>query len=253
MKPKDPQNRARAVISPTKAEFNKVAWRISTALYAATLVLLLTAFAATLGCGTGQKKKQSEFFTSGSREADQRAGQRMAKAEQLAGSGEGAGEKEKKTSDDKKTGAGADAKAEQKLSLYDRIGGEPGISKIVDDFVTRAMQDPRVNWQRKGAKPSGFFSFRKKSAFTWTPSAENVALLKKHMAQFFALAAGGPAHYEGKDMKSAHANAFITNAEFDAAVGDLKASLDKLQIGNREQKELLAIVESTRPQIVTER
>jgi hemoglobin len=45
----------------------------------------------------------------------------------------------------------------------------------------------------------------------------------------------------------------ITNPEFDAAVGDLKAALDKAQVPNKEQKELLAIVESTRPQIVTER
>jgi len=45
----------------------------------------------------------------------------------------------------------------------------------------------------------------------------------------------------------------IANAEFDAVVGDLKASLDKLQIPNKEQKELLAIIESTRPQIVTQR
>jgi truncated hemoglobin YjbI len=45
----------------------------------------------------------------------------------------------------------------------------------------------------------------------------------------------------------------ITNPEFDAVIGDLKATLDKLKIPSREQKELLAIVESTRLQIVTER
>jgi len=45
----------------------------------------------------------------------------------------------------------------------------------------------------------------------------------------------------------------ITNPEFDAALGDLKASFDKLQIPNKEQKELLAIVETTRPEIVQER
>ena len=60
-------------------------------------------------------------------------------------------------------------------------------------------------------------------------------------------------HYEGKEMKATHSGMGISNAEFDAAVGDLKASLDKLQIPNKEQKELLAIVESTRPQIVAER
>jgi hypothetical protein len=36
-------------------------------------------------------------------------------------------------------------------------------------------------------------------------------------------------------------------------VGDLKASLDNLKVPNKEQKELLSIVESTRPLIVTER
>ena len=45
----------------------------------------------------------------------------------------------------------------------------------------------------------------------------------------------------------------ISNPEFDAVMGDLKASLDKLKVPNVEQKELLAIVESTRPEIVTER
>ena len=54
-------------------------------------------------------------------------------------------------------------------------------------------------------------------------------------------------------MKSAHAGLHIANPEFDATIGDLKSSLDKLQIPNKEQKELLAVVESTRPEIVTER
>src|ERR1051325_2908399 len=51
--------------------------------------------AVLLGCHSSKTagKKNDDFFTSGSRDADQRASQRMAKAEQLAGSGEGAGEK----------------------------------------------------------------------------------------------------------------------------------------------------------------
>jgi len=73
------------------------------------------------------------------------------------------------------------------------------------------------------------------------------------LVQFIVLATGGPARYDGKEMKSAHAGMHISNTEFDAALGDLKASLDKLQIPNKEQKELLAIMESTRPQIATER
>ena len=45
---------------------------------------------------------------------------------------------------------------EGKLALFDRLGGEKGITDIVDDFTPRVMQDPRVNWQRKGTKGGGF-------------------------------------------------------------------------------------------------
>lgn len=231
-------------------------------LVAAGLMLALMC-----GCGGAHAKaKNTDFFTSGSREADQRASQRMAKDEQLAGGGEGAGENgvRKATqpaavnpgSSNSPTGRGdmtnEAAKAEGKLALYDRLGGEAGISNIVADFLPRALQDPRVNWQRIAVKRGGFSIHRDKSE-TWTNTPANIAVLQNHMVQFLALAAGGPAHYEGKEIQSTHADMHISNPEFDATIGDLKASLDRLQVPNKEQKELLAIVESTRPQIVTER
>src|SRR5206468_10127675 len=103
-----------------------------------------------------------------------------------------------------------------------------------------------------GVKQGGF-SVHSGRPVTWKETPDSVAVLKTHLMQFLSLATGGPTHYEGKEMKGAHANMHISNPEFDAAVGDLKASLDKLRIPNKEQKELLAIVESTRPQVVTQR
>lgn len=223
----------------------------------ATLLCLAGILTFAVGCGGGSvsEKKSSDFFTSGNREADQRASQRMARAEQLSGSGEGAGQDDvQKAKANSNSGSDTNkaALAEGKLTLYDRLGGEAGISNIVDDFTQRVLQDPRVNWERKGVTRGGF-SFHSGESVAWTNSPQNVALLKKHMVQFLMLAAGGPAHYEGKEMKSTHAGMHIANPEFDAALGDLKASLDRLKIPNKEQKELLAIIESTRPQIVTER
>jgi hemoglobin len=230
------------------------------------LLAALTVAGSLVGCGgTKPAAQNKEFFTSGSKEADQRASQRMAKQEQLTGSGEGSGEKGVKESKSAKResetsakgggetpGATGGAQATGKTSLFERLGGEPGISNIVADFTQRALQDPRVNWQRKGIKQGGF-SIHSGKPVTWQDSPENVGLLQTHLVQFLSLATGGPSHYEGKEMKSAHANMHIGNPEFDAAVGDLKASLDKLQVPNKEQKELLSIIESTRPQIVTER
>lgn len=203
------------------------------------------------GCRSGKSEKQKdEFFTSGSREADQRATQRMARDQQLSGADENVKKAKPNaggTSSDPKA-----AQAEGKLTLFERLGGESGITALVDDFTQRALEDPRVNWQRKGIKRGGLFR-RDQETAVWTATPETVGNLKKHLVQFFSLATGGPTQYDGKEITTAHAGMRITNPEFDAVIGDLKASLDKLQIPSKEQKELLAIVESTRPQIVTER
>jgi hemoglobin len=235
----------------------KSRWAVTT--LPVTLLTLLAVVLLASGCGgTKAKTQNTDFFTSGSRDADQRASQRMAQAEQLNGSGEGSGEKGVKkaeapenTNSFSATGTNKAAQASGKLSLYDRLGAEAGISNIVADFTPRVLQDPRVNWERKGVKVGGLSIHHDKSV-TWNASPQNVALLQKHMVQFLVLATGGPAHYEGKEIKPTHADMHITNAEFDSTLGDLKASLDKLQVPNTEQKELLAIIESTRTLIVTD-
>ena len=203
---------------------------LSALLFVGSLVLLLA------GCANG-KQEDRDYFTSGSREADQRAEQRIAQTQQLRGEGE--------TSQD-------EGEVNAKPSLYVRLGGEEGIQAIVDDFIARALADPRVNWERKGIESGGVLGFRAKS-MEWKASPENLARLKKHVAQFLALSTGGPAVYEGRDMKSVHQGMKITNTEFDASVGDLKATLDKLRIPTDEQTELLAIIETTRPQVAEER
>jgi hemoglobin len=204
---------------------------------AAILLMLTFCALAVSGCGEDQKQNKN-FYTSGNPEADQRADQRMAQAEQLKGEGPGTGSQP--------------ALSDAKKSLYDRLGGQQGLQAIADDFVTRALADPRVNWSRKGVIQGGLSIHRDRS-MEWDANPDNVKALKTHLAQFLVLASGGPSVYQGREMKEAHAGLHITNDEFDASVGDLKATLDKMQIANTEQKELLAIVETTRGQIVEER
>jgi hemoglobin len=208
-----------------------------------TALILTAALCGVVGCGGTKATKKDDFFTSGSREADQRASQRMAKEQQLGGTVQG-----KETA---KANEGAAAQATGKQTLFDRLGGQQGLTAIVDDFTVRVLADPRVNWERKGVKRGGLFT--RDESVTWNPTPQNVATLKKHLVQFLSLATGGPAKYDGGEMKNVHAGMRVANPEFDAVIGDLKASLDKLRIPDKEQKELMAIVESTRPQIVTER
>ena len=112
--------------------------------------LLAVCILALAGCGMRTKAtaQHKDFFTSGSKEADQRASQRMAKSEQLEGSGEEASEKGTKKAS-KAGGTNQAAVAENKLPLYDRLGGDKGLTAIVADFTPRLLQDPRVNWQRQ--------------------------------------------------------------------------------------------------------
>lgn len=208
-------------------------------------ITLAIAAAVLVGCGSAPEKKKDDFFTSGSREADQRAAQRIAKDQQLS---------ESKPNEGKGTsgqGIGGAEQVEGRQTLFERLGGEAGIKAIVEDFTPRVIQDPRVNWDRQGVKRGWLLN--RETAPVWRATPETLARFKKHMAQFLALATGGPARYEGKEMKAAHQGMQITNSEFDAAIGDLKASLDRLKIADGEQKELLAVIESTRPQVVTER
>lgn len=210
----------------------------------------VAALSLVLGCASHSKSKQdNSFFTSGSKDADQRASQRMAKAEELAGTGGAGGVKSAKKSSG--SGSGGPVEAAQKAELYTRLGGEVGISNIVNDVLPRLMQDPRVNWDRKGVKSGGLFHHG--PSVTWNATPQNVAALKRHFIEFLALATGGPSQYTGKEIKPGHAGMQISNPEFDAAVGDVKASLDRLKVPDAEQKELLAIVESTRPEIVEQR
>jgi hemoglobin len=209
-------------------------------------LLAIIVCAATIligGCGGEQQGQNKEFFTSGSREADQRADQRMAQKQELTG----------ESSDASGTVTKSQAViATEKKPLYDRLGGSVGIKLIVDDFVDRAIADPRVNLQRSGIKRGGF-SIHRGQSMAWDPDAQNIGALKLHMEEFLALSTGGPTKYTGEDLKAVSTNMHYSNPNFDAAMGDLKATLDKLQIANQEQKELLAVVETTREQIVEDR
>ena len=114
-------------------------------------------------------------------------------------------------------------------SLYDRLGGKPAITAVVDDFVGRVAGDNRIN---------GFFA------------KANVPRLKAQLVDQICEASGGPCKYTGRDMKTAHRGMGVNSAAFDALVGDLVATLDKFNVGEREKRELLAALGPMKSDIV---
>ena len=115
-------------------------------------------------------------------------------------------------------------------SLYDRLGGKPAIASVVEDFVGRVAADTRINGKFANA---------------------NIPRLKTMLTEQICQASGGPCTYKGRDMKSSHAGMGITGEEFDALVGDLVATLNKFEVGDREKNELLGALAPMKKDIVT--
>lgn len=122
--------------------------------------------------------------------------------------------------------------------LWDRLGGEPAVTLVVDDFVTRAAKNPAVNFTRKD------------EGTEWKATPTELVALKKHLVQWVSSVTKGPLKYEGKSMAEIHAGMKITNAQYTALMLDLKASLEKLKVNQLEQDELLSTISGFRKDIV---
>jgi hemoglobin len=120
-------------------------------------------------------------------------------------------------------------------SLYDRLGGAYAIAAVVDDFIERLYVNDTLN-----ANPAI------KEARERVPRAG----LKFHVTTMVCQVTGGPCKYVGRDMKSAHAHLNIRQGEWDAMVADFRKTLEKFKVPAAEQGELIAIVASTKPDIV---
>jgi hemoglobin len=120
-------------------------------------------------------------------------------------------------------------------SLYDRLGGVYSIAVVVDDFIDRVMDDPALN-----ANPLVDEAHHRVSR----------AGFKYLVTEMMCWASGGPQQYSGRSMQDSHAHLKITPHEWDAFMLDLHQSLDKFNVPDPEKSEVVAIVESTRKDIV---
>jgi hemoglobin len=131
---------------------------------------------------------------------------------------------------------GSATQAEATPSLYERLGGVYAIAVVVDDFIDRIMGDPRLNANPRvdeahhRVTPQGF---------------------KYYVTEQVCWAAGGPQTYSGRSMFDTHRELLITSEEWDAFMDDFHETLAKFDVPEREAGELVAIVESTRDDIVT--
>jgi hemoglobin len=114
-------------------------------------------------------------------------------------------------------------------TLYERLGGKPAISAVVDDFVGNVAADARIN---------GFFA------------RTDIPRLKTLLVEQICAGTGGPCKYTGRSMKDAHAGMGVGDSHFAALVEDLVKTLDKFGVPAKEKNELLGILGPMKTDIV---
>jgi hemoglobin len=120
-------------------------------------------------------------------------------------------------------------------SLYDRLGGVYAIAVVVDEFINRLLVNEVLN-----ANPAIAAARQRVPA----PG------LKYHVTALVCKVTGGPCAYTGRAMKQAHAHLNITEPQWQEMVRVFRQVLDHFKVLAAEQGELVAIVESTKGDIV---
>jgi len=123
------------------------------------------------------------------------------------------------------------ARAEDK-SLYQRLGGYDAITAVSDEFIARLATDDQ--------EKRFFIGF----------SNDSKARIRQHLVDLVCKSTGGPCVYTGRDMKTTHAGAGVTKADWDHSLKIFGEVLNKFKVPEKEQQELAALLTPLEKDIV---
>lgn len=117
-------------------------------------------------------------------------------------------------------------------SLYRRLGGYDALAAVADDLLGRLRGDARLGrfWQHRGE--------------------DGLRREKQLLIDFLCAGSGGPLYYTGRNMADTHRGMGISEADWQAFVGHVRATLARFQVAPRERDEVLAFIEGTKGDIV---
>ena len=108
---------------------------------------------------------------------------------------------------------------DEKQTLYDLIGGEQAISKLIYEFYDRVIADPEL-------KP--FFK------------NTSMGKLRRMQREFFSAALDGPINYTGKPLSYVHHGRGITKHHLALYVGQLIETLRGQKISDQNVQEIIS-------------
>jgi len=117
-------------------------------------------------------------------------------------------------------------------TLYERLGGYDAICAVANNLLPRLQADPQLArfWQHRGE--------------------DGLRREKQLLIDFLCSSAGGPLYYTGRDMKTSHKGMKISESDWSAFLGHVAATLEAFKVPQAERDEVIAFVQSTKPDIV---
>ncbi|MCV2353060.1 group 1 truncated hemoglobin [Paucibacter sp. B2R-40] len=115
-------------------------------------------------------------------------------------------------------------------SLYERLGGQAGVSELMGRTLTLAAADPRTRRTFEGIK---------------------LKALQESLTEQICALAGGGCRYQGETMTRVHKDLRIKPSEFDAFVEMLRQEIDHSGIDSRAKNELLRLLAPMKQAIVS--
>ena len=114
-------------------------------------------------------------------------------------------------------------------TLYEQVGESPAIEGVVYFFYQRMLGDPRVSHH-----------------FVTT----DIAAQRCKMGSFLAKASGKDVDWQKVDLHKSHKFLQLTEEDFAICMDHLNSTLDQLGIVGELKKEVMAIMESTKHDIL---
>ncbi|HST19706.1 MAG TPA: group 1 truncated hemoglobin [Blastocatellia bacterium] len=124
------------------------------------------------------------------------------------------------------------ASAQNKNSLYKRLGGYDALAAVTDEFIKALATDPKLGRFFVGA------------------SDNSKMRIRQLVVDQLCAATGGPCIYIGRDMKTSHKGLGITEEDWNIAVNHLVKTLTKFKVPEKEQKEVAAALMGLKADIV---
>ena len=125
----------------------------------------------------------------------------------------------------------AQVQAQQpQATLYDALGGKPGVQHIVTELVRLVQIDPRTSESFKDI---------------------DLKNLSMRLQEQICELSGGPCVYKGKSMEVIHDGLNITQAQFNAVAEALQQAMDSARVPSSAQNRLIARLAPMHKDVVT--